>query len=183
MLDRVTQKRIFGSGLMIYQGGCLAATAVSWQEVPVSCCNVGPRSISNSLVRLSRSVSIRRKSTGRSVVWDQSLFNLIQLKRRLINIWKHFLMWLAIASNISRLCLLCVEAIRRGQHPRENVQSCWYDDNPYALSTMIKLVHNHNKVLEKFNRSGWKNKEKNMSTYSRTCNKRIFKKKENNEQK
>ena len=133
MLDRVTSNKEFSVHSDDYQGGMLAALAVSERKPGQVVVMVGPRLVSNSLVRLAGSLKILEDNNldyqlleTESFQFDSAQKSAYQLFEKFPNVAS------VIASNDTHALSVMREAIRRGLSVPNDVQVVGYDDNPYS---------------------------------------------------
>ena len=133
LLDRVTSDKEYSVHSDDYQGGMLAATAVSERNPGQVVVMVGPRSVSNSLVRLAGSVKILEENKLCYQLFETESFQFDSAQEAAHRLFETFPdVASIIASNDIHALTIMREAIRRGLSIPKDVQIIGYDDNPYS---------------------------------------------------
>ena len=133
MLDRVTSNKEYSVYSDDYLGGSLAAQAIverSPREVVVM---VGPRSVSNSLVRLAGSTKVLEEHRITYHLFETESFQFESAEKASFHLLENFpKVNSIIASNDIHALAVMREAIRRGIKIPDELQVIGYDDNPYS---------------------------------------------------
>lgn len=133
MLDRITSDKEYSVHSDDYQGGMLAALAVSERSPGQVVVMVGPRSVSNSLVRLAGSVKVLEENNVAYQLFETESYQFDSAQESAYQLFELFPdVKSIIASNDIHALTIMREAIRRGLTIPTDVQVIGYDDNPYS---------------------------------------------------